>query len=382
MKAEKKRVMLITNTPTPYRIPLFNEINRLLLETGHSLLVTFAALEEGVRRWNVDLNACCFDYKFLSSASIGSSGGESAVFIYPGLLRLLSNVRPVAVVTNGFSFATTKLCIRNMIKSTPYIIWSGAIENPHCQVSGLKHLQRKFLVRGASGFIAYGKMAKDYLVKLGAQETKVHISINTVDTDFYAREAEHVRRASTENRDTKRLLYLGYLTSRKRVDLLLDVVEQLARRTQNFELLIIGDGPEKEALFDKVRAMGIARFVRFEGHKEKHEIPAYLAQADCLLFPTHFDIWGLVLVEAMAAGVPCVSSIYAGATHDLIQDGVNGFAVDFSDTEAVIERLEWLFGNSTRALDMGAKARSFIAEHASIGKSAGEFVHAVRDVLA
>lgn len=54
-------------------------------------------------------------------------------------------------------------------------------------------------------------------------------------------------------------------------------------------------------------------------------------QSHCFLFQTDFDIWDLVLVEAMSAGLPCISSIHAGATHDLIKDGVTGFAMNLSE---------------------------------------------------
>ena len=87
------------------------------------------------------------------------------------------------------------------------------------------------------------------------------------------------------------------------------------------------------------------------------------------------------MVEAMAAGVPCVSSVHAGATPDLIQEGVNGFVMDFSDVEKVSEKLNWLFDNPERGGEIGWIACCFIAENVSIRKSAKGFVSSVLKTL-
>src|SRR4029079_17729780 len=112
-----------------------------------------------------------------------------------------------------------------------------------------------------------------------------------------------------------------------------------------FILRIIGSGEEEESLKALSAELSLEHLVRFEGFKQKEDVARFLAGAYCFLFPTNFDIWGLVLVEAMAAGVPSLSSIHAGATHDLIQSGQNGFAVDFSNTESVTEILDRLLEN-------------------------------------
>ena len=93
-------------------------------------------------------------------------------------------------------------------------------------------------------------------------------------------------------------------------------------------------------------------------------------------------IWGLVLVEAMAAGVPCVSSVDAGATCDLIEDGVTGVAVDFGDMEGAAEKLRWLLDHPADCERMGQLARKFIEEQVTLKKSAEGFVIAIERALA
>ena len=115
----------------------------------------------------------------------------------------------------------------------------------------------------------------------------------------------------------------------------------------------------------------------FEGFRQKSEVVEHLDRASCFLFPSEFDIWGLVLNEAMAAGLPCLASIHAGATADLIVDGVTRFAVDFIDSRKVSDLVEWILDNPREAKLIGDKASAFISEQATIQKSAVGFVGAI-----
>ncbi|WP_069472157.1 glycosyltransferase family 4 protein [Candidatus Marithrix sp. Canyon 246] len=367
------RILLITNIPNPYRIPLFNELNQQLLAEGYALKVVFGALGYSRRQWNINLEDCEFDYIVLPSKTIKSGDNENVIFTYPQLNKLLKDEQPVAIVTNAFSIATTKLWLRNLIIPTPYIIWSGGINNKYRQVSKYRTWQRKLLVKGASGFISYGTKAKEYLVSLGADASKVHLGINTVDTKFFAQQVERLR----DNTNKNKLLYLGHLTQGKRLDLLLKAIKILSKQNLDFMLYLVGDGPERKKLETLVKQLRIDNFVRFEGFKQKQDIPNYLAQSCCFLFPSQYDIWGLVLVEAMASGVASIASIHAGATSDLIQDGKTGFAMDFSDPQKVAERIKWILEHPEPAKAIGVAAQNFIKEKVNLHVSAQGFVDAL-----
>jgi len=370
------RMLLITNIPTPYRIPLFNELNRQLSDEGYSLKVIFGALEYTRRKWEINLEECKFEYLVLPSRAIRLGNSESAIFTYSGLNRLLAKERPVAVLTNAFSLATTKLWLRNRIKRTPYVIWSGAIESKNRPISRYRIMQRKVLVRGAAGYVTYGTRAKEYLVSLGAEEDSIHIGINTVDTEFFWREA-NAWRDKRKCSDMSRLLYVGNLSQGKRLDLLLHAIKVLSEHRKDFVLYLVGDGPERRSLETLTKRLNIGPFVRFEGFRQKSEIPRYLAQSCCFLFPSEYDIWGLVLNEAMASAVPCIASVYAGATRDLIEDGKTGFAMDFSNPSAIADRIQWILDHPEQAKTIGHVARNFIEQHATLCDSAQGFVKAL-----
>jgi glycosyltransferase involved in cell wall biosynthesis len=121
------------------------------------------------------------------------------------------------------------------------------------------------------------------------------------------------------------------------------IYEKLIETCPEASLVIVGDGPERQTYEQEVQLRGWHR-VHFVGHVQPPELPRYFAIADVFVFHTLIDAYGLVLGEAMAAGVPAVSSVHAAATRDLIEEGVTGFSIDPKDAVASAERILALVG--------------------------------------
>ena len=121
----------------------------------------------------------------------------------------------------------------------------------------------------------------------------------------------------------------------------------------------------------------MAESVVLHGYKQKDELPPFFRKADVFLFPTHFDIWGLVLVEAMAAGLVCFASVRAGATQDLIEDGVNGYACDFNRLDTIADRMCDLAEKRVDGNKIGERAAETIAQKATIAQSAAGIRQAI-----
>jgi glycosyltransferase involved in cell wall biosynthesis len=370
-------VLLVTNIPTPYRIPLFNEIARQLENMGYRFHVVFGAAGYARRRWTINMAECGFSYTVLAKGNAPTAGKERGLFLYPGLTRLMRTVRPRLVVTGGFGAATIKVWLRCRLSDTKYVIWSGAVMFEGMRESRWRRALRRCLVRGASACVAYGTDARAYLIGCGADPERVAIGVNTVDVGFFAHRAAGVRAEGPKTLAEGRVVYVGELSPRKGVDQVLRVAAELRRTHPEVKFDIVGSGTEEGRLKAMAAELGIAGQVVFHGFKQKAEIAELLGRASCFLFCTNFDIWGLVLVEAMAAGLVCLASVRAGATADLIRDGVTGFAVDFQDTKAVAGRLTWILDHPVECEVIGREAQRFIQEEVSIEKSASGFVQAV-----
>jgi glycosyltransferase involved in cell wall biosynthesis len=370
-------VLIVTNIPNPYRLPLFNELNNELKRLGHQLKVVFGTKTLKERKFRLDDSEYSFDYSILRSTRIKLLKKEATILSYKGLLKLVNEYSPERIIIIGYSIGTLKLWLRSLFLKTNYIIWGGTIPTSPEANSYLRNIFRRILIRRSRGFIAYGSKAKEYFIQLGAKSSKVQIAINTVDTSFFEHETQKLREKNEKSDNKKHLTYLGYLNARKNVSKLLNVVEELNKHRSDFVFDIIGDGPQREELIGISKEKGLEDIIRFHGFKQKAELPQYLAISNVFLFQTDFDIWGLVLNEAMAAGLTCLSSIHAGATYDLIDENKTGFAVDFKNINMVVDKINYILNNPQHAKSIAANAQKYISEKANIKESVKGFIASI-----
>jgi glycosyltransferase involved in cell wall biosynthesis len=368
-----EKVVLVTNIPNQYRIPLFNELNNQLKEKGKELYVIFGALSYKNRKTIVDLSDCEFEYQILKTQLFAGFENKTGFLFYGGLLRNIRKLNANQIIVAGYSFATIKIWASTFIHKRAYYIWSGSIRRKEKEIGFLRKFQRKQLIRRAKGYLSYGSLAKQNFVELGAKASAITVIGNTVDTSFFRQETTRVR-AGLPPQSQKHLTYLGYLTPRKNVQKLLIVLKELLQVRKDIMLDIVGDGESLSKLKSIVRENNLGNYVTFHGFKQKEELPKYLAISNCFLFQTDFDIWGLVLNEAMASSIPCLSSVNAGATSDLIKEGITGFKVNFEESKQVAEKINWILNHPTEMIELGNKASNFIASEYSLSKCAERMV--------
>jgi glycosyltransferase involved in cell wall biosynthesis len=376
----KGDIVLLTNIPRPYRIPLFEELSRRFEARGRAFRVLFFSRPESHRRRagvRLDLSGVGFRHDFCEAAWEIPLGPEKVLSIPRGFLSRLESGPIDAMILGGFSihsWLARHYCLRRRI---PYILWSGAVAERDA-AGRVRTELRKSLVRGAAGFVAYGTAARRYLESLGADGKKVRIGINTVDTDFFLRQSESCRaRRDPLKKEMgwadRNVVYVGRLADGKGVDLL---QQAFASLKGPFQLHLVGDGP-REAAF---RAAADSR-TRFWGLQQTEALPGFYALADLLVFPSLIDVWGLVVNEALACGTPVVSSSLAGATEDLVEDGRDGFAVDPRNVKNVGERIQAVLLDSALGDSLGRRGLEIIAERATIPHSAEGFLQAVEEAL-
>jgi glycosyltransferase involved in cell wall biosynthesis len=164
--------------------------------------------------------------------------------------------------------------------------------------------------------------ASDYFAQLGFRKENIYPfgyfrAIPTSETDWSI--------------DTVNLVYVGQFIHRKGVDILLESLTALWTSFPRVRLSLIGDGPERAFIEAKIQAKGLADRVTLEGSRPSSGIHEVLARASALILPSRWDGWGLVINEALSAGVPVIASDRCGAA-DLILHGVNGYIFRSEDS--------------------------------------------------
>lgn len=153
-----------------------------------------------------------------------------------------------------------------------------------------------------------------------------------------------------------RFVFLGLLGARKGLPLLLDVWSSLCPDTA--ELWLVGPASDRIA-----RLIPAAKGLRIIGKLPHRELPELLRQCDVLVFPSYFEGFGLVLLEALATGLPIIST-GATAAPDLITNGVEGYIVPVGDAEALRDAMQ-RFISSPADLEKMSRAARETAEHYS-----------------
>lgn len=370
-------VALLTNTPTPYRIPLFNSIADQLAQRQFHLQVLFAMPTYHRRQWQNVLAEARFEYQILDLPRV--PWGEEYVLAIPRRLsQALRALRATCLVLGGFSLLALSGASFAQRHRIPYIIWSGETiaEAQRRRGKSVRRFLRHQLTRRASACIAYGTRAQEYLQTLGVTHDRIRVAVNCVDTDFF-RDQVSARRSlltAPSHAVGARLLFIGHLQRRKGLDSVLHALKLCEHLPVNLD--VVGDGPARAHYEHMAAELGLHNVI-FHGFRQKAELPDFYAAADLFVFPSLQEIFGLVLVEAAAAGLPIIASKFAGGTVDVVQEGRNGFVVDPTDILALAQRIKELCLNPAMRAAMGRQSLQIVAESVNIQRSAEGFVQAV-----
>ena len=134
------------------------------------------------------------------------------------------------------------------------------------------------------------------------------------------------------------MLYVSKLQRRKHPDDLLRAAGMLGAQGLDFDLAIAGSGEMEGELKAMAGALGLANVV-FPGFVNQSEMPTLLGAADIFALPAEAEPWGLVVNEAMCAGLPIVVSRELGCAPDLLREGENGFGFQAGDVAALAAAL-------------------------------------------
>lgn len=326
----KNKVILITNSPTPYRVPLWNELTKLI-----NLEVICIAKIEKNRNWIIDYPQYI---KFLKSYHFFFQQRDWALHItfpFSLFINLLKKNPSVLIIAGYDSIQYWEALLYAKIFNKKVVLWSGTTLLSTNSKSGIVRLLKSIFIKSADRYYTYGTKATQYLESFGVDSSKITTGANTVDTKYFK------EKTSNENNGNgiTRFLYVGQLINRKGLINTLEAFSKLINCDWTFT--IIGTGEQESELKAITKQYHLEEKVLFIGYKQKNEIIDYFSNSDILIMPSYSEVWGLVLNEALASGLFCLSSKYAGATFDLIRDGENGYIIDPNDTDDITQKLNY-----------------------------------------
>lgn len=199
-------------------------------------------------------------------------------------------------------------------------------------------------IANADHLIAVSEALKRALVDLGAVPDRVEVLRNGVDLSIFVPTDRRAARSGLAlTRPT--LLSVGHLIERKGHDRVIEAMRQLP----DFDLVIVGEGPEREPLGHLARRIGVADQVRFLGSRPHAKLPVIYGAADALVLASSREGWANVLLEAMACGTPVVASNIWG-NPEVVKTPASGVLMEQNTPEGIAHAVRTLFANlPTRA---------------------------------
>ena len=197
---------------------------------------------------------------------------------------------------------------------------------------------------------------RDVLERVGVT-SQIEVVPNGVDITPFQKDVQPIDRSGFDfGNDDIVLIYAGRLGPEKNLPFLLRAFNGVAQTYDNIRLLIIGDGPERENLEDRLRHMGIASQVRLTGIVNYDDIPRYLAMADAFVTASVTEVHPLSVIEAMASGLP-VLGIESPGVGDTIKDGETGLITVEEDLAAFTAKMVRLVIDHDLRRQMSVQAR-------------------------
>ena len=258
----------------------------------------------------------------------------------------------------GMTFARVRDIPGILEVNAPLIEEHAAHRGPVDRVKATQVARRVW--DAASTILAVSDGVASYLTRQGVARDRIVVTRNGVDVDRFG---PHVIPHRPRTEDCFTIGFVGSLKTWHGLDTFIDAFANVVRQVPA-RLVIIGDGPARQAVASRVDALGLETMVEFVGAVDLEEIPGWLASMDAAVAPyppmTDFYFSPLKVYEYLAAGLPVVAS-RIGELATLIQHGETGMLCEPGDNPAFADALVQLAGDPALRRRLGAAARAQVA---------------------
>lgn len=236
------------------------------------------------------------------------------------------------VVMNSLISFTAQWIMRFRLKGRPWYFWG---ERLRPRQTGRRQAVRDFIsapLRNAAGIAGIGSRAEaDYRDKFPGV---AHFSVPYYcDLGPFLAEPRPARDPAQTV-----FLFCGQMIERKGVDLLIAAFAQIIGKNQNAKLLLVGREADLPRFVDGLDPVARSR-ITYAGFQPPEELPKFFAQADVFVLPSRYEGWGVVVNQALGAGLPVICSDAVGAGCDLVGEEINGLKFENGNMEALADKM-------------------------------------------
>ena len=336
----RQRVLFITVVPSPYQRDLFREL---------------------AKRDEIMLSVC-----YLEAASPDSPWSPTHLEPYERILpgfwvpffsarwHVNWNLPEVSphdfIVLNNFASVTAQWLMRHQLRGKRWLFWGERLRR---QLNPWKEFMQRKLVAPlarAAAIVGIGSAAEQDYRHRFPRTRHFCIPYHCDLTNFFQQCGPHESSSATT------VFFCGQMIRRKGVDLLLAAFDRLVAKGLEIRLVLVGREAELPQLLRSVSEAARAR-IRYEGFQAPDKLPAFFAQTDVFVLPSRHEGWGVVINQALGAGLPIICSDAVGAGADLVEENINGLHFAAGDLEALQTCIELLVKSPEMARQWGEASR-------------------------
>lgn len=327
-----KNILYISNIPTKYRVEFLNA-----LSSYYNVTAIFEARFSDMSGLKYDFNDSGNAFKtiFLREGCIEEKR------INFRILKYLTKKYDHILVTNYAYFTELVAIIFLIIAKKKFTISLDGIISKNENI--IKGCIKKIIFTSASIIFSPSretdKIIKEYTKDISKIKRYPFSSVTNKDIENMESLDKTTCKIEVGCTDSTMLLYVGQFIKRKGVDDLLDAFKRLQYKFSNkkLELYLVGNKNSSDMEYYNLISKNINNNIHIKDYMELEHLQKYYKAADFFVFPTHYDVWGLVINEAFSAGIPVVCSSSCGAGIDLIENNKNGLLYEDREEDALYD---------------------------------------------
>jgi glycosyltransferase involved in cell wall biosynthesis len=270
----------------------------------------------------------------------------SPLLFWINSVRLIKSIDPDLVHSQGIGVGMPAYMAKKLLGKR-YIIWAHNsqdywfIKIPLISFKKIGSYFLRIIIKNSDRVIVLTDIMKNEMVNFFNRD--VTIIPNGVDVDRF----ENFRKCDTlEKKNIVTVLWVGVFRPEKGVQYLIEAIKYIIAVNKNVNLLLIGYGSEENQLRGLVKELSLEEYVHFIGKVSNDRIPEYMATSDVFVLPSLSEGFPVVILEAMAAGLPIVASWVEGLP-EIIKEGENGFLVSPRNSHEIAEKVLLLIQNDS-----------------------------------
>ena len=370
--AKAPRLTWVLRSLLDYRVPVFAALDACVDHQLHVIFSTCWSPERVQQKLAAALGPRAI--ALAGGGVVGTAKPQEAntsicIPFQPGLHRAIVNTRPDVLIGDGF-FQWTRYALRHRVtRQTPLVVCYERTEHTERSAQWYRKLYRRIIIKLVDACCVNGQQSLAYTQSLGMPASRVTTGFMAADTALLAKQCEAI--SGAERQDMRAqwraqglvFLFVGQLIKRKGAQPLLQAWARFERALPGAgTLVIIGSGPEEAALKQQAEALGL-KAARFAGPVDYDRIAPRYAAADVFILPTLEDNWSLVVPEAMACGLPVLTSQYNGCWPELVHTDDNGWVFDALEPEDICRALTLCVKRKADLPRMGKRSKEIVSHY-------------------